>query len=292
MQLDHKANFYLIDKPPNFTSQDICTIVKAKYGFKKVGHSGTLDPLATGLLIIATNSYTKLLTYIIQMNKCYEFVAKFGYQSETGDINSDLVITDKGFVIKENILKNNLRNYIGDIEQKPPIYSAVKVKGKRLYKYARENKKVDIPTRSVHIKSFTLNKIINTNEASFSVCCSKGTYVRSLVQDLGKSVGTNAVVKELRRTKIENISVDGVFDFKKIIDNSDHILNPVAYNKILTMDSIQVGEKKLKDISNGNLLDARYFSNDKECLIIHKDKVVAIYKKYNDSHYKPIKVLI
>ncbi len=99
-------------------------------------------------------------------------------------------------------------------------------------------------------------------------------------------------MKELRRTKIENISVKGLFDFNKIIDNSDYILDPVAYSKILTMDSIQVSEKELKNISNGNLLDEKYFPNDKECLIIYKDKVVAIYKKYNDSHYKPIKVLI
>ena len=292
MLLDHKANFYLIDKPSSYTSQDICTIIKSKYGFNKVGHSGTLDPLGTGLLIIATNSYTKLLTYIIQMNKCYDFVAKFGYRSESGDINSDLHVTDRGFVVNENILNANIKKFIGDIEQKPPIYSAVKVKGKRLYKYARENKIVDIPKRKVHISSLELNKIINANEVSFTVCCSKGTYVRSLVQDLGKSIGTNAVVKELRRTKVENISVEDSLDFEEIITNSDYKLEPIAYDKILRMDSIQVDEKELKNIGNGNLLDVRNFPNDSECLVIHKDKVVAMYKKFNDSYYKPVKVLI
>jgi tRNA pseudouridine55 synthase len=292
MQLDYKANFYLIDKPSNYTSQDICTIIKRKYGFNKVGHSGTLDPLATGLLIIATNSYTKLLTYIIQMNKCYEFVAKFGYQSDSGDVDSDLHVTDKRFVIKEHILNENLKKFIGDIEQKPPIYSAVKVKGKRLYKYARENKTVDIPKRKVHIKSLTLNKIINNNEAAFTVSCSKGTYVRSLVQDLGKSIGTNAVVKELRRTKIENISVKGLGDFEAIIANSEYKLEPIAYSNILTMASIQVDEKELKNIGNGNLLDGTKFPNDEECLVIHNDKVIAMYKKFNNSYYKPLKVLI
>ena len=152
MQLDHKANFFLIDKPSSYTSQDICTILKRKYGFNKIGHSGTLDPLATGLLIIATNSYTKLLTYVIQMNKCYDFIAKFGYKSESGDVNSDVHITDVGLVIQENIINESIKKFIGEIEQKPPIYSAIKVKGKRLYKYARENKEVEIPKRRVVIK--------------------------------------------------------------------------------------------------------------------------------------------
>ena len=292
MQLDHKANFFLIDKPSSYTSQDICTILKRKYGFNKVGHSGTLDPLATGLLIIATNSYTKLLTYIIQMNKCYDFIAKFGYKSESGDVNSDVHITDVGLVIQENIIKESLDKFIGEIEQKPPIYSAIKVKGKRLYKYARENMDVEIPKRKVFIKSLKLNKVVNDNEASFSVCCSKGTYIRSLVQDIAKSIGTNAVVKELRRTKIENISVKGLIDFEEILTNKDYQLEPIAYNKILNMDSIQIEDKELNNISNGNFLTADYFPKNQECLVIHKKKVIAVYEKFNDFKYKPVKVLI
>lgn len=292
MQLDHKANFFLIDKPSSYTSQDICTILKRKYGFNKVGHSGTLDPLATGLLIIATNSYTKLLTYIIQMNKCYDFIAKFGYKSESGDVNSDVHRTDVGLVIQENIIKESLNKFIGEIEQKPPIYSAIKVKGKRLYKYARENMDVEIPKRKVFIKSLKLNKVVNDNEASFSVCCSKGTYIRSLVQDIAKSIGTNAVVKELRRTKIENISVKGLIDFEEILTNKDYQLEPIAYNKILNMDSIQIEDKELNNISNGNFLSADYFPKNQECLVIHKKKVIAVYEKFNDFKYKPVKVLI
>ena len=292
MRLDHKANFFLIDKPSSYTSQDICTILKRKYGFNKIGHSGTLDPLATGLLIIATNSYTKLLTYIIQMNKCYDFIAKFGYESESGDVNSDVRITDLGLVIQENVIKESINKFIGEIEQKPPIYSAIKVKGKRLYKYARENMDVEIPKRKVFIKSLKLNKVVNDNEASFSVCCSKGTYIRSLVQDIAKSIGTNAVVKELRRTKIENISVKGLIDFEEILTNKDYQLEPIAYNKILNMDSIQVEDKELNNISNGNFLTAEYFPKNEECLVIHKNKVIAVYEKFNDFKYKPVKVLI
>ncbi len=292
MQLDHKANFFLIDKPSSYTSQDICTILKRKYGFNKIGHSGTLDPLATGLLIIATNSYTKLLTYVIQMNKCYDFIAKFGYKSESGDVNSDVHITDVGLVIQENIINESIKKFIGEIEQKPPIYSAIKVKGKRLYKYARENKEVEIPKRKVVIKSLKLNKLVNDNEALFSVCCSKGTYIRSLVQDIAKSIGTNAVVKELRRTKIENISVKGLIDFEEILTNKDYELKPIAYNKILNMDSIQVEDKELNNISNGNFLTADYFSKNEECLVTHKNKVIAVYEKFNDFNYKPVKVLI
>ena len=292
MQLDYKANFYLVDKPAKYTSQDICSIVKKKYSFNKVGHSGTLDPLATGLMILATNSYTKLLTFVIELNKCYEFTAKFGYMSESGDINSDVVQINKNYQINIDLLEKNMQSFVGEIIQQPPIYSAIKVKGKRLYKYARENLEVDIPKRKVKIKNLKLEKVISKNEVRISTCCSKGTYVRSLVKDIAKSLDTHAVVTELRRTKIDKISVTDSNSFEDLLAAKDSQIKEVSYKEILSMKSIQVDEIDLEKIRNGNFIKSSFFNNKDNYLLIFNNKVVAVYEKYNQDLYKPTKVLL
>ena len=292
MELDYKANFFLVDKSSDYTSQDICSIVKKKYSFGKVGHSGTLDPLATGLMILGTNSYTKLLSFVIELNKCYEFTAKFGYASDSGDITSDLIYIDKNYKINIDDLEKNMKLFVGEIIQEPPIYSAIKVKGKRLYKYARANIPVDIPKRKVEVKSLKLEQIISNNEVRISTCCSKGTYIRSLVQDIAKTLDTHAVVTELRRIKIDNISVTGSNSFDDLLSDEDYRIKEVSYNKILHMNTIEVEEQHLKKIRDGNFLDATHFDNKDQYLVVFNKKVVAVYEKYNESLYKPTKVLL
>ena len=153
MQLDLKPNFYLLDKPKTWTSQDLCTKLKKNYKFKKVGHSGTLDPNADGLMLLATNGYTKLFDYIAHTNKAYKVTAILGYSSPTLDVDSDLTFHESVDTINfSHDIKNFLTNLHGESIQTPPIYSAIKVKGKRLYKYARNDEEVDIPTLSlIHI---------------------------------------------------------------------------------------------------------------------------------------------
>jgi len=292
MELDYKTNFFLVDKSSGYTSQDICSIVKKKYSLNKVGHSGTLDPIATGLMILGTNSYTKLLSYVIDLNKCYEFKAKFGYGSASGDITSDIINIDKSYILDIDHLENNMRSFIGEIIQEPPIYSAIKVKGKRLYKYARENIPVVIPKRKVQIMSLKLEEVFSDNEVKISTCCSKGTYIRSLVQDIAKTLGTYAVVTELRRTKIDNISVTGANSFDEILSNEDYRMKEVSYNKILHMNTIEVDEENLEQIRHGNFLSASHFDNKDQYLVAFNKKVIAVYEKYNEGLYKPTKVLL
>ena len=292
MQLDYKANFYLVDKPSKYTSQDICSIVKKKYSFNKVGHSGTLDPLATGLMILATNSYTRLLSYVIELNKCYDFTAKFGYMSDSGDINSQVTQIDKHYQVNVDLLRKNMKLFVGEIVQQPPIYSAIKVKGKRLYNYARENLYVEIPKRKVHINSLKIEKVIAENEVRMSTCCSKGTYVRSLVQDIAKSLDTHAIVTELRRTKIDNISVSDSSNFAQILAKKETQIKDISYKKILSMKSIEVDESYIETIRNGNFIKSDHFNNEDNCLVVCNNKVIAVYQKYNQDLYKPTKVLL
>lgn len=140
------SNFYLLEKPKSWTSQDLCTKFKKTYKFKKVGHSGTLDPNAEGLMLIATNSFTKLFDYIDNTNKTYHVKALLGFTSDTLDVDSDYKkIANINSNIYKKEIENFLDNLVGDSIQTPPIYSAIKVKGKRLYKYARQNAEVEIP---------------------------------------------------------------------------------------------------------------------------------------------------
>ena len=148
MQLIHKSNFYLLVKPKTWTSQDLCTKLKKNFKFKKVGHSGTLDPNADGLMLLATNGYTKLFDYISNTNKTYKVIAMLGYSSPTLDVDSEITKHDDINAHQlQTQIQEFLTNLVGESTQTPPIYSAIKVKGKRLYKYARQNQDVEIPDR-------------------------------------------------------------------------------------------------------------------------------------------------
>ena len=175
MKLENQSDFYLLYKPNSWTSQDLCTFFKKKYNFKKVGHSGTLDPSAEGLMLIATNKYTKLFDYIDNTHKTYEFEALFGFESETNDTDSELVeIESINLESKLEELDKGISELTGNIKQVPPIYSAIKVKGKRLYKYARQEKEVELPIRDVAVNNFKLISY-EGNKAKFIATVSKGT---------------------------------------------------------------------------------------------------------------------
>ena len=293
MQLDQRANFYLINKPRNYTSQDVCSVIKNKYNYNKVGHSGTLDPLATGLLVVATNSYTKLLPYITKYDKTYIVQAIFGHRSESGDMGTNIDKVED-YYVKDSIdlINKGIKTFVGSIEQIPSKYSAIKVKGKRLYKYARENIEVEIPSRNVEIKKFELNRVIDINTAEFYVNCSSGTYIRTLIEDLAKSIGTNAVVKSLNRIKVGDIHVDlslniDTLPVKKEIEKYTH-----SYNDILSIPTIFASRSMLNNIQNGGFINSSEFNSKDDHLIVYEDKVIAVYRIFNKKFFKPVKVLI
>lgn len=190
----------LINKEKNCTSHDVVYKVK-KILKEKVGHTGTLDPNATGVLPILIGKGTKLSKYLISHDKIYVVTLKFGEKRDTGD-SEGIVIEEKivsnEVLVKENIL-NVFNQFIGKQKQIPPMYSAIKVNGKKLYEYARKGKTVEIKPREIEIYSINLNKIDNENkEIVFEVSCSKGTYIRSLCEDIAKALNT---VRLYERTK-------------------------------------------------------------------------------------------
>ena len=293
MKLELNSNFYLINKPKSWTSQDLCSKFKKLYNFNKVGHSGTLDPNATGLMLIATNKYTKLFDYITNKDKTYVVKTLFGYDSETLDIDSNY---EKIHDIDLNKIKdefiNAVNNKKGESLQIPPKYSAVKVKGKRLYKYAREGKEVEIPKRKINVKKIEIIKIDNET-AEIKVKVSEGTYIRSLISDIAKSLNTVAIVSDLERISIGNLDINHNCFISNIEElNNKFIPNSISSDEIIDLPVINVKEKDLDNIKNGELMSNTFFKTKEIYILKYEGNVVATYKPFNEEYFKPDKVIL
>ena len=293
MQSDHKPNFYLLDKPKTWTSQDLCTKLKKNFNFNKVGHSGTLDPNADGLMLLATDSYTKLFDYIENTDKTYKATAILGYSSPTLDVDSDLIFHEKiNAVSFTKDIENFLGNLVGESFQTPPIYSAIKVKGKRLYKYARQNQEVDIPVRKIIVDNTELLSV-ESNKVTFQITVSKGTYIRSIVEELGKSLNTVAIVEKLTRTSIGNLDINHSKLNKniEIIDYKSN-LQSLDWKEVINLPILEINQELLESVQHGQLILSSMFSNKEKYILSINNDVVAIYKPFNEKYFKPDKVLL
>jgi len=216
----------LIDKPKEWTSFDVVNKIKKVTQINKIGHTGTLDPFATGLLILLFNKYTKKQAEFTGLDKTYFSKIKLGATTKTFDpTSSEENLTTLDNLSNAEIL-STIKSFEGIYMQIPPMFSAKKVKGERLYKLARQNKTVEIEPKAVQIYSINVNQI-ELPFVTFEVKCSKGTYIRSLANDIGKKLGVGAYLFELRRTQIGDFSVNNAMnldeflgEFKKVIDGS------------------------------------------------------------------------
>lgn len=241
----------IINKQKNFTSHDVVNVIRKKLNIKKVGHTGTLDPNATGVLPILVGKATKISKYLIEHDKTYIATIKLGEKTDTGDsegqvIEEKLVPTD----LKKEDINNALQSFLGKQKQVPPMYSAIKINGKKLYEYAREGKEVNLEAREIEIYKIQLLEYKNS-KIKFEVECSKGTYIRTLCEDIAKKLGTVGYMEELQRTKVNNFKIgDSV-----LLD--DITLENVKENLIKTeevfkeKDKIELDNKKLELFLNG-----------------------------------------
>lgn len=246
----------VINKEKEYTSHDVVAKLKKKLNISKVGHTGTLDPNATGVLPILIGKGTKFSKYLINHDKIYEVELELGKKTDTADIEGK-VIEEKNVdekYIKENLLQV-LESFIGKQEQIPPMYSAIKKNGKKLYEYARAGEKVEIEPRKIEIYKIDLNKY-DKNIISFVVSCSKGTYIRSLCEDIAKKLNTVGYMKNLKRLQVGEFNIkDAVYIDKIDLKNvNDHL---ITLEEILRgIPCINLGEKKLKLFLNGVQLTA------------------------------------
>lgn len=220
----------LIDKPLEWTSFDIVKKLRYKLKIKKIGHAGTLDPLATGLLILCTGKKTKQINTIQEQPKEYTGTMVLGKTTPSYDLETSIEEGGDISALSSTFLQSLIAQFEGEIEQTPPIYSAVKVNGERAYKKARAGQKVELKSRIVTINLFELTSI-NLPEVKFKVNCSKGTYIRSLVNDFGIAAGVGAYLSELRRTKIGEYHVNNAITIDEVISEPD-LLAKIKGNSI------------------------------------------------------------
>ena len=214
----------LIDKPLTWTSFQVVNKlrweIRQRFNIKKikVGHAGTLDPLATGLLIICTGKQTKQIDTYQGQVKEYRGTFTLGGTTPSYDLETEIDNTFPTAHITEELLHETTKQFIGEIQQKPPIFSAIKKDGKRLYELARKGETIEIKERTVTVSSFEITKL-KLPEVEFRIICSKGTYIRSIAFDYGKALNSGGYLSALRRTKIGNFSVDDAFSVEEFITN-------------------------------------------------------------------------
>lgn len=269
-----------IDKPQGITSHDVVNVIRKIFPKTKVGHTGTLDPLATGVLPICIGEATKLSNKLTSQDKKYSVKMLLGVETDTYDITGKIVFAS--VVDKDEIyIKERIKRFIGTQMQTPPIYSAIRIDGKRAYSYARENKDVKIPSREITIHSID-NIIVDLTkkEVSFDVSCTKGTYIRSLVNDIGKKIGCGATMTELRRIRTGNFDIKdsiALYDFLKLEYND-------MLKKIISIEDYYIDLKKV----NLGIDEYKKFVNG---VNISVDTQEALVRVYCQSRYKGIGII-
>ena len=241
----------IINKQKNFTSHDVVNVIRKKLNIKKVGHTGTLDPNATGVLPILVGKATKISKYLIEHDKTYIATIKLGEKTDTGD-NEGQVIEEKLVPpdLKKEDINNVLQSFLGKQKQVPPMYSAIKINGKKLYEYAREGKEVKLEAREIEIYKIQLLEYKNS-KIKFEVECSKGTYIRTLCEDIAKKLGTVGYMEELQRTKVNNFKIgDSVLLDDITLENVEEDLIKIE-EVFKEKDKIELDNKKLELFLNG-----------------------------------------
>ena len=268
------SGIFIINKPFQWTSNDVIRKIKSNCKFKKIGHAGTLDPLATGILPILVNDSTKYFDYFQTFKKSYLAEIKFGFSTSSYDLEGD--IDGKTDYLPQNIelIKNNISYFIGSIKQVPPKYSAIKKNGKRLYDYARNDEDIEIESREVEVSEI---KIIDWKTPILKVIinCSSGFYVRSFANDLGKKLDSLAVLTSLSRINY------GPFEIKDSINIEN--INPIE-KKLISIDSIFLSNKKLVfDVDmEKSYYNGKVFTSENLKLSSLKEQDIKIYNR-NDE---------
>ena len=257
--------FILINKEIGETSNNVVQKVKKVLKAKKVGHLGTLDPIAEGLLILAINKATKFSSYFLESDKSYDVEVEFGTSTDTDDSTGKIIYESNDYPNK-TLVKNHLESFIGESMQIPPFFSALKYKGKPLYKYARRGEFISKPPRKISVTCIE-NLDLNNKVCSFRIYCSKGTYIRSIARDLGKKLGCGAHVKSLIRLSQGNFNISDAKNTSDILE--EHIIS--IENAFKNLNKITIEPLDEKKFINGVTISK--FNN--------KDDIYRVFSKNN-----------
>lgn len=285
-----KDGILVINKPKNMTSREVVNTACKKLNTRHIGHTGTLDPIATGVLVLGVNEGCKVIDLLTQEDKIYEAKVLVGVETDTLDITGNILNEYNIENLTGNDIEKALSKYRGKYNQEVPKYSAIHVNGKRLYEYARNNIEVELPKREVEVFDLVLKSFEKSdNRYTFSIIShvSKGTYIRSLIRDIGLSLGYPCTMMELTRVKQGSFTIDQAVDLDDI--NNDKIL---SIDKALTnLNSITVDNDTAKKVLNGAVLDLNV-NNDKVLILNSNNELLAIYERYtkDPTKMKPYRV--
>ena len=282
----------IINKEENMTSRDVVNSVCKKLNTKKVGHTGTLDPMAKGVLVVAVNKALKIVDELTMLDKEYISEVTLGISTDTLDITGNILEKRKPRNIDKKEIEDVIKSFKGPYNMEVPKYSAIKVNGKKLYEYARNNEEVELPVKKVYINDIELIDGITYNEdtITFKFRCnvSKGTYIRSLIRDICKKLGEIGTMSDLIRTKQGNFSIENSIKLSEINENTKLI----CIKDSIEIPTIEVDDFLHNKISHGSKLENRY-EYDK-IGFVYEDKLIAIYivDPNDKSKIKPKKVLL
>ena len=259
--MDNINGVVVVNKPQNWTSHDCVAVVRRVIGVKRVGHTGTLDPMATGVLPVCVGTAARINEYLDYDTKTYDCVMKLGIITDTLDIWGEVLEERSVPDMDEAVIAETIMGFTGEISQIPPKYSALKVAGKKLYEYARAGQEVEIKPRKINIKYISVNNIdLENKEISFTVECSKGTYIRSLCADIGEKLGCGACMSGLVRTKTGVFTLDDTVDIEAVKKMSREELVsklfPTDY-PLVQFGRVELSANRAKDFVNGKKIPKR-----------------------------------
>lgn len=223
----------IINKPQGYTSHDIVNVLRKKLNTKKMGHTGTLDPSATGVLPILVGQATKISKYLIEHNKTYIAELRLGKKSSTGDLEGEIIEKKDLPALDTEKVEQLLKTFLGKQMQTPPIYSAIKVNGKKAYEYARNNQKIELEPREIEILNIELISL-NSNVITYKVKCSKGTYIRTLCEDIAAKLGTVGLMQNLCRVEVNSFNINQAVTLEEIKENDMEFVN----RKIIPIEKV------------------------------------------------------
>ena len=279
----------ILNKPANITSRDVINQLTKILNTKKIGHTGTLDPIATGVLVICIGKYTKLCEVLTSTYKEYIATIKLGLKTDTLDITGNILNKEEIPNLSEIQIINVLESFLGKSIQTTPIYSAVKINGKKLYEYAREGKEIELPKREIDIQKIELLSYKN-NEITSKTTVSKGTYIRALIDDICTKLNVIGTMSSLIRTKQGNFSLENAYTIEEIAKKNYHLL---TLEEVLNdYEKINIDDNLFEKVKNGAII-TRTFKEEKACLV-YKNKIIAIYQVYSKDKKKakPYKMFI
>ena len=267
----------VVNKEKDMTSRDVVNILCKEFKTKKIGHTGTLDPIATGVLVVCIGRYTKLVDILTCDKKEYIATMKLGINTDTLDITGNVTQKKDYNVTKEEIIKV-LNSFIGKQLQEVPKYSAIKIDGKKLYEYARENIEIELPKREIEIYEIELLDF-HDDLIEFKVLVSKGTYIRSLIRDIASKLNTYATMTSLIRIKQGDFKIEDSYTIDDIKNNKYKLLE---YKDVFkNMETYELNDEEYFKVKNGQRMNNN-FNNDL-IMYTYKNKCIAIYEKYENS---------